>query len=364
MDPSEMIDPEIRELLSLRKGKEAYSEESDSATLRMSLNENMLVDRSFSSTLLIEAARAVDPRAYPRPKGAAALKAIAEKYNLWEDQIAVGNGSDELLELIMKVFVGRGEALTIEPTFEMYSFYIGLMRGEASPVYLKTDFSLDAEAVLSRVGDKTKAIIICSPNNPTGMQFAKDDVLKIVEESDRLVIVDEAYADFAPYSLIDEAVKYQNLLVLRTFSKAYGLAGLRIGYCVGDHELIGWIRAAQSPFSVNAIAQEQVRRVLGNKEIYDSFIRKVVEERGYLMAELEMMKGVQPYSSDANFILFRILDAKKNSSDVARMLREKGIEVRDRGGLPMLKNCLRVTVSTRENNQKFVNALRDIIEGD
>mgnify|MGYP000545471043 CR=1 FL=1 len=364
MDPSGMIDPEIRELLSVRKGKEAYSDASEASTLRMSLNENMLVDRSFSSTMLIEAARAVDPRAYPRPKGALALKAIAEKYDIWEDQIAVGNGSDELLELIMKVFVGRGEALTVEPTFEMYSFYVGLMRGKASPVYLRGDFSLDADAVLSRVGDDTKAIIICSPNNPTGRQFAKDEVLKIVKEADRLVVVDEAYADFAPYSLVDEAVKYQNLLVLRTFSKAYGLAGLRIGYCVGDHELIEWIRAAQSPFSVNAIAQEQVRAVLSNKEIYDIFVRKVVEERGYLMAEFEMINGVQPFHSDANFILFRILDAKKNSSDVARTLRDKGIEIRDRGGLPMLENCLRVTVSTRENNQKFVRALREIVEGD
>jgi len=171
------------------------------------------------------------------------------------------------------------------------------------------------------------------------------------------VVLDEAYADFAPQSLVREAPKYPNLLVLRTFSKAYGLAGLRIGYGAGDSEIIDWMRAAQSPFSVNSIAQETCRLVLDNKRIYTSFIMRVMEERKYLLAELQMVNGVVPYDSDANFVLFRLMGDVK-SSEAQKKLLAAGIEVRDRGNMPLLENCLRVTVADRETNMKFIDVLQ------
>jgi histidinol-phosphate aminotransferase len=160
-----------------------------------------------------------------------------------------------------------------------------------------------------------------------------------------------------------EAAKYHNLLVLRTFSKAYGLAGLRIGYGVGNSEIIEWLRAAQNPFSVNSIAQEACRLVLENKRVYDSFIKRTIEERKYLMAELEMVNGIKVFESDANFILVKIIGAGMTSEDLCKKLEGAGIEVRDRGQLPMLGNCFRVTVSDRENNLKFVKELVKALEG-
>jgi histidinol-phosphate aminotransferase len=161
---------------------------------------------------------------------------------------------------------------------------------------------------------------------------------------------------------VREAAKYPNLLVLRSFSKAYGLAGLRIGYGAGDSEIIDWMRAAQSPFSVNSIAQETCKLVLDNKRIYNNFIMKVMEERKYLQAELQMVNGVVPYDSDANFILFRLMGDMR-SPEVQKKLLAAGIEVRDRGSLPMLENCLRVTVAGRETNMKFIDELEKCLRG-
>jgi histidinol-phosphate aminotransferase len=363
MNVGELIEDGLKEVLAPGKGKAFYEKLSaPEAAIRMSLNENMLVDKSFSSTILQEVARGVDMRRYPRAKGGSALKAISEDLGLWEDQIIVGNGSDELLDLVAKVFVGGGEALIVEPTFEMYRLYVGLARGKAKPVPLREDFSLEPEDVLSAIGERTKAVFICSPNNPTGRQYKREEVMKIVEESGKLVVLDEAYADFAPQSLVRDAAKYPNLLVLRTLSKAYGLAGLRIGYGAGDSEIIEWLRAAQSPFSVNSIAQEACKLVLENKRIYNNFIMRVMEERKYLLAELQMVNGVVPYDSDANFILFRLMGDMK-SSDIQKRLLAAGIEVRDRGDMPMLENCLRVTVADRESNMKFINELEQSLRG-
>lgn len=355
---SDLIDSRARELLSANKGKRFYGEIAETENkLWMNLNENALIDKSFSNTLLQEVAKRIDARRYPSVKGWTALKAISEYVGAWEDQIIVGNGSDEIIELTTKVFVGNGEAIIVSPTFEMYRFYVGINRGSVCEPLLSEDFSLNASEVLSAVNERTKAIFICSPNNPTGKQFSRDEVLRVIEESDRLVVLDETYADFAPYNLTREATKYNNLLVLRTFSKAFGLAGLRIGYGLGDSEMIEWLRAAQSPFSVNSVAQEMCKIVLENRRVYESFVNKVKEERKYLLAELQMINGIKTFDSDANFILFRVIGGERRSENVAKRLQSAGIEVRDRGGLPMLSNCLRVTVSDWTSNQKFVKEL-------
>jgi len=359
MKVEDLIEEDIREILKNRSAK--FYEDLPEARLRMGLNENFLVDKFFSHTILMEAAQGVDVRKYPVAKGGRALEAISEELGLWEDELIVGNGSDEILDLVAKVFVGRGEALIVDPTFEMYRLYVGVMGGTVRSVLTDEDFEIHADHILSSVSEKTKVIFICSPNNPTGRQYQRDEVLKVVKGFDGVVVLDEAYVDFAPYSLTSEAPRYPNLLILRTFSKAYGLAGLRIGYGIGDRDLIRWLRSAQSPFSVNSVAQEACRLILKNKKIYEAFIKMVVEEREYLMAELEMINGVRAYPSSANFILVRVIDPAIPSSEVCKSLRKDGIEVRDRGELPLLKNCFRVTVGRREDNLKFVETLKKVL---
>ncbi|MEM4157157.1 MAG: histidinol-phosphate transaminase [Candidatus Methanomethylicaceae archaeon] len=362
MKVEDLIEEGVREILRSRKAK--LYEDLSEVRLRMGLNENFLVDKFFSHTILMEAAQGIDVRKYPVTKGGRALEAISEELGIWEDELIVGNGSDEILDLVAKVFVGRGEALIVDPTFEMYKFYVGLSGGSVRSVLTDEDFEMYGDSVLSAVSEKTKAIFICSPNNPTGRQYQKDEVLKVVEGFEGIVVLDEAYVDFAPYALTMEAPKYANLLVLRTFSKAYGLAGLRIGYGVGNSDLIKWLRSAQSPFSVNSVAQEACKLVLKNRRVYEAFIKMVVEEREYLMAELEMINGVKAYPSCANFILVRVIDPTVPSSEVCESLRREGIEVRDRGELPLLKNCFRVTVGKREDNLKFVDALKRVLGGE
>jgi histidinol-phosphate aminotransferase len=358
MNPADLIDQSVKEIIESKKGRQFYENLAETGrSTRMSLNENLLVDKSFSSAILQEAARRVDARLYPTAKGADALKAISENLGLWEDQIIVGSGSDEILDLIAKVFVGSGEALILDPTFEMYRLYAGLVRGSCRSVMMTEDFRLNAQDVLGAITDKTKVIFLCSPNNPTGKQFSREDVLKVINESERLVVLDEAYVDFAPYSLTHEAAKYNNLLVLRTFSKAFGLAGLRIGYATGDSEIIDWLRAAEGPFSVNSIAQEACRLILENRRVYASFINKTLEERKYLMAELQTLNGIKAFESDANFVLFKVFGEKGASAEVCKRLKVANIDIRDRGDLPMLSNCMRVTVSDRDSNMKFVREL-------
>jgi len=372
MNASELIDPTTRDTLEPQKGKKFYESISGTCAIstRMSLNENMLVDGSFSKTLLQEAAGRTDARAYPVVKGGAAVKAISKDLGIWEDQLLVGNGSDEILDLIAKIFVGRGEALVVNPTFEMYGFYVGTSGGSIRNVLTNDKFQMKASDVLSAITEKTKVIFICSPNNPTGNQHSKDEVLRVVEESEKLVVLDEAYSDFAPYSLARESAKYDNLIVMRTFSKAFGLAGLRVGFAVADNGIIEWLRAGQSPFSVNAVAQEAVGLVLENKRVYESFVKKAIEERRYLMAELQMINGVTPFPSDANFILFRVYNGtgdaenKKGSEKICSALKGNGIEIRDRGSLPLLENCLRVTVSDRESNLRFIEGLKSALRED
>jgi|GEM_PF-6958400 len=175
MNVSDLIDSRAKELLSANRRKRFYGELAETESmLRMSLNENVLIDKSFSNTLLQEVAKRIDARRYPSAKGGTALKAISEYIGAWEDQIIVGNGSDEIIELAAKVFVGGGEAIVVSPTFEMYKFYVSVNRGIVCESLLNEGFDLSASEVLSEVNERTKAIFICSPNNPTGKQFSRD----------------------------------------------------------------------------------------------------------------------------------------------------------------------------------------------
>lgn len=349
------IDDDVKRLLK----KNSFYEVIPKSITRMGLNENFLVNEYFLRTILIEALQNVDVRAYPDAKGAKAVRAIAEDLGVWEDEVIVGNGSDEIIELIAKIFIRKGLALVIDPTFEMYKFYVELHGGTVKSILTDENFNLRADVVLSQIDD-VKAIFICSPNNPTGNQFEKNEIMKIIREFNGLVVLDEAYADFAPYSLIMDATKYDNLIVLRTFSKAYGLAGLRIGYAVGSSEVISYLKAAQSPYSVNSIAQEACRLVLNNKQVFKSFIKSVIEERSYLTVELSMIPGIKVYPSDANFILVKSLVLP--SSYICEELKRNNILVRDRSNLPLLDNCFRVTVGRKSDNMRFIESLKRILE--
>ena len=340
-----------------------FPERLDEKVVKLDLNENLTVSSDMVGKLLLNACQGVDARRYPPPYGATAVQAVSNFFGFDESEVFVGNGSDELLDLLMKTFVGKQtRVLVVEPTFPLYTYFTQLYGGEKVTVLLKPDFGLDVDALLEKSGGEPSLLIVCSPNNPTANQFAKSDLEKVVREFNGLVVVDEAYVDFAKYSVIDWTRENDNLIVLRTFSKAFGLAGIRLGFAVSNRSVIEYVKRATPPFNVNIIAQRLVALALQNWDYFKQQIEYIIREREWLRNALAKTDGVVPYPSDANFILFRITKKGLSSSAVRERLRSKNVLVKDKGYAPLLENCIRVTVGTRDMNEAFVSALKEVLE--
>jgi histidinol-phosphate aminotransferase len=292
-----------------------------------------------------------------------AVKAISKFYGLDEEMVIVGNGSDELLDLIAKAFVKRGTGvLIVEPTFPFYDFFVKLYGGEKTEVLLEPDFELNIEKILE-LGKKASLLILCSPNNPTGNQFKEDGVKALLEEFKGIIIIDEAYAEFARYSVLKWIKKFDNLIVLRTFSKAFGLAGMRAGFAVSNSSITEYLGRVMLPFNMDAVAQKMITVALENWTYFKERITQIIEERERLFKKLKEIDGVTPFPSDASFILFKITKKGLTSSAVKAKMQERKVLVKDRGMLPLLDNCIRVSVGTRKMNEVFIQKLKEVLEG-
>jgi len=327
--------------------------------VKLDLNENLVVDRKFIRKLFIKAFEDIDVRLYSPPHGVEAAKAISRFLELDESEVYVGNGGDDVLDAIMKTFMERGdEIVVVEPTFYMFDYFTqvyGLRKVEAQ---LRQDFSLDVDEVLRKCGEKTKLIVVCSPNNPTGKQFEKSDVRRILEGFNGLVIVDEAYVEFGKYTVSRWIREFSNLIVLRTFSKAFSLAGIRVGYFLSNRKVVDYTKRVTPPHNVNFLAQRMVALALKNWSYFKRKIDYVKKERDSLFKELSRLSHVAPYPSDGNFILFRINKPNVSSSTIKSKLKEYGVLVKDKGDTPLLSNCLRVTIGTHKMNSSFLSALK------
>jgi len=340
-----------------------FPERLDEKVVKLDLNENLVVSSDMVEKLLLKACQGVDARRYPPPHGATAVQAISNFFGFDDSAIFVGNGSDELLDLLMKTFVGKQtRVLVVEPTFPLYAYFIQLYGGEKVKVLLRPDFELDVDAILEKSGREPSLLIVCSPNNPTANQFAKSDLKKVVRKFNGLVVVDEAYADFAKYSAIDWTRETDNLIVLRTFSKAFGLAGIRLGFAVSNQSVIEYLKRAAHPFHVNVITQRVVALALQNWDYFKQQIDYIIGEREWLRNALAKINGVVPYPSDASFILFKITKKGLSSSAVRERLRGKNVFVKEKKYAPLLENCVRVSVGTRDMNEAFVSALKEVLE--
>ncbi|MEJ2242801.1 MAG: histidinol-phosphate transaminase, partial [Candidatus Bathyarchaeota archaeon] len=313
--------------------------------------------------LLMETCNTIDVRSYPPPRGSLAVKAISDFVGFDESEISVANGADEIMDLLMKVFIRKGsKVIVVEPTFPMYTFFTELYGGKKITVMLKHNFNLNVDTILKRADKETKLLFICSPNNPTGNQFKDSDIKCLLDEFKGIVVVDEAYGDFASNSIIEWVREYDNLALLRSFSKAFGLAGLRLGYLVSSQHVVKYIQRVMGPFNVNSVTQQTIALALKNWEFFKNQIDLVVNERNWLMENLKKIDGVDPFPSDANFILFKITKDKLHSATLAERLEKRKVLVKDRGHLQLLENCIRVTVGTRKMNQAFLLALKASLE--
>lgn len=295
---------------------------------------------------------------YPDPLANDLRQIIADANGLEKENILVGNGGDELLFNTALAWGGPGRTfLNMPPTFSVYANNAYLTGTETVDIPRREDFTIDSDAVLERVsqGD-IDYIIITSPNNPTGQLADESFVAELLESTDALVMVDEAYGEFSLTTMRPYLAQHKNLVLLRTFSKAFASAGVRLGYLLGNEEVINEYVKVRQPYSVDAVSQIIGLTIFENRAQFSPGIKSIITERDKLLERLHTVPGVTPYPSDANFILFKVKDA----ADVWQRLYERGILVRDFSCAPYLEDCLRVTVGTPEENEAFCAGLREI----
>jgi len=299
---------------------------------------------------------------YPDP-GASELKSVLRDALAIPGDcgILLGNGSDELIQMIaMAVAAPDRVVMAPEPSFVMYQL-IALMVGmRYEGIALTANFELDRDAMLDAIHEHQPALIFLAyPNNPTGNLFDKNVIAAILQASPGLVIVDEAYFPFAGSTLIDWLHQYPNLLVMRTVSKM-GLAGLRLGYLVGNEQWLQHIDKMRLPYNINVLTQLSARLALENIDAFDAQTRQICEDRESLYQQLCEMESLQVFPSQANFILFRV--SGSSSQEVFEQLKQQGVLIKNLGNQPgLLKDCLRVTVGTLQENEQFLKALSGIL---
>lgn len=297
---------------------------------------------------------------YPDPKQRQLKEKIAELKDVRPGQIFLGNGSDEAIDLLIRAFCepNQDSILVTEPTYGMYAVCAEVNAVKVQQALLTPEFDIDLETFPNTFDASTKILFLCSPNNPTGNLLGRDKINEILKRFYGLVVIDEAYIDFAKSkSFIHELAKYPNLVVLQTFSKAWGLAGLRLGMCFASEEIITILNKIKYPYNVNTRTQELVLDALESTMFKDSSVKEIIKERQKLSRSLLNLPAVEMvYPSDANFLLVRMNDAFLTY----QYLMEKGIIVRDRSKVTLCYGCLRITVGTPEENARLIKALKKL----
>ena len=293
---------------------------------------------------------------YPDPHQKALKAQIAAIKGVPAENIFIGNGSDEAIDLVFRVFCEPREdnVVAIVPSYGMYKVAAAINDVEIREVALGEDFSLPTDALLAAVDENTKALFLCSPNNPTANSFPREELMRLVEEFDGMVVVDEAYIDFAEArSLVGEIASHPNLVVLQTLSKAWGMAGLRVGLALADSRVVGLMSQVKYPYNINVATMKIVSDLL-TKGI-DEEVEQIKQQRALVAKALEEFKFVERvYPSDANFLLVRVADADA----LYEHLIKDGIIVRNRTRVKGCEGCLRITIGLKEENVKLIESLK------
>lgn len=328
--------------------------------LKLNANENLFLSRSYVTDLVKQAADELDPRLYPQKEGEQLKKSISELHRINPDGIILASGGDQLIEGLLSALLNPWDPVkAVAPTFSMYPRTCMVKGLDYSEIKIEKDFTLNSGKILSNT-QESGAIVLCNPNNPTGNQFSEESVMELIEGYGGIVILDEAYAEYGKYTLVKEAEKRSNLVIIRTFSKAYGLAGLRLGYAVTNNELAAIINERyMMPYPVSSLTLKIGVKALQNHKFFEEKIKLTKEAREELAEDLNNLKGVKAFPSDANFILF---NTPKKMEYVYSMLLERGIILRKIGDVPGHRECLRVTVAPPHLNLRFTSALEEVLK--
>ncbi|MEX1063485.1 MAG: histidinol-phosphate transaminase [Balneolaceae bacterium] len=341
-----LVRPNIRDLDPYRSARDDFSEgvllDANENSLGAPLRHDLKLNR------------------YPSPRQDALREKIARYRHVEKENVFLGVGSDEPIDLLLRIFCepASDSVLITPPTYGMYSVSAAINNVGVRTVQLTDQFQPDTGAILKEQGEDLKMLFLCSPNNPTSNDFDRTEVLKLVELFQGIVVVDEAYIDFSMQESLAAVVQqYPNLVVLQTFSKAFGLAGIRLGTAISNPAIIRYLMKIKAPYNINKLTAETAMKAFGHMNLIEFNIDKIREEREYLMEQLMQAPAVEKvYPSNANFILFKIGEAE----NVYQKLAEKGIIVRYRGNEPGCENCLRVTVGMPDDNIRFLKTLREI----
>lgn len=292
---------------------------------------------------------------YPDDNYTQLKEAIVNYIGCKIENISVGNGSSELLDLCVKTFVDTNELiLSLDPTFSMYSIYAKIVNSRYIGAGEGNDFTINVDDVIKSIEENDpKLTIICNPNNPTGTTIKRDDVLRIVKSTDNVVIVDEAYMEFSDESVVDEIENYDNLIVVKTMSKAFSMAGIRTGYLIANEELVKTIEKVRPPYNLNSISALLATKALKQKDKMLSYVENLKVEREKIYEKLLDM-GVKAYKSGANFVFF-----SSPIDNLAEKLIDNDVLIRKFGG--KLDNYYRVTVGSPKENEAFLNAMKKIV---
>ncbi len=327
--------------------------------IKLDANENPY---GFPPEVLAQILREISTSNFCRYPDAAALKlrrCLSDYISVKADNIMVGNGSDELILNLMLTFAAGARYAVATPTFSMYGVYGRMATGTLLEVPRLDDFGIDVEGLIEAASKPdVKLLVICSPNNPTGNVALPGEIEKILRQTNAIVVVDEAYNEFGGESCVPLLGGYANLVILRTFSKAFGMAGLRVGYLLADASVINELLKVKQPYNLNVFSQTAACAVMRNLPLFEDRIKKILQEREKLFAELSKIPGVKAFPSQANFIMFR---TAQPAGKIYNGLLEQGVLIRNVSG-PLLPECLRVCLGTGEENGIFMEKLKGILE--
>ncbi|MFZ5899698.1 MAG: histidinol-phosphate transaminase [Bacillota bacterium] len=347
----ELLRPELRDLVP-------YHVPAYKGVIKLDANENNFEFPPVAAADIAKRMRSEIYNRYPDSEARNLRQALASRHGVDIGQVMVGNGSDELILDLMLAFAAGAKVLIAVPTFSMYAIHAVIAGAKPVPVARRENFDLNVEALVAAAADPdVKMIVLCTPNNPTGNVIPLEQLETVLRESRAMVVVDEAYIDFGGVSALPLVARYPGLVLLRTFSKAFALAGLRVGYLLAQAQTIEALWRVKQPFNVNSFSQLAAETVLAHRAEFEERIALIVKERERLYAALRAIPGVEAYPSEANFILFR---TPLSGGKIYEELLARGVLIRKLDD-PRLERCLRVSVGKPRENDLFLAALDDVL---
>lgn len=327
--------------------------------LKLDANENLFLEKEFIQKIIYQANKECDSRLYPTNELNDICNSLASFLNIEDNQIVMGASGDQIIDLLLDTISEGAELISAAPTFSMYKATAVKKQLKYRGVNLQKEFIFNADNFLSQISSDTQMIILCSPNNPTGNQFDKNQIIKIIKEFSGIVLVDEAYVEYAPDNLVEEASYQDNVVILRTFSKAFGLAGMRMGYAITNKKLAKALNTVyQMPYPLSSISLKAGIKILEETNKIKDSINKTIRERNWLYSQLKKM-NLKPFESDANFLLF---DAGEKCDELYEKLLENGIIVRKIGQIFGCDGGLRITIAPHSIMEAFITQLETILK--